>query len=350
MQALARYVFQSKNVFKVGDHAAWNCSLDGNDESRIEHMLMTLDPQLKEAETSVGRVVFIQLVGVCQEELQAAREWNVRGILDIMKERIETGGEYFVSDMRRGETIFELEPENLDRVNAGIREMGSDLTLVSAKHKFSASKPNWYKEAENLQASQIDGVNLENESLLPSASAFITTSAVSCAERGNFLTMPRSESHLTISHDYQQSSGTRNPSRMSYESESALMVENAELVDTRYYDSLYLLLNYESAKILPVVLNGRLAHKRHFTYQSFKGDLLTTFVPEGTAIESLVSCEQTFARKGVWLQIFVSNELRQLMLEEVKNICNEETAATLPKNYSWPEHKLFITVVQDVTD
>lgn len=110
MQALAKYVFQTKNVLCAGDHVSWNCSLDAS-ESRIQHMLITQDPQLDTIMSPFGNVTFLQIVGVCQEELQAAQQWNVSGVLEMMKmiSEARAGGPWLITDMRRGESIFELD-------------------------------------------------------------------------------------------------------------------------------------------------------------------------------------------------------------------------------------------------
>ncbi|KAL1122639.1 hypothetical protein AAG570_002966 [Ranatra chinensis] len=85
LQALAKYVFHSGNTVCAGDHVSWHSALDGSGESLIQHMLMTVDPQLETAQTPCGSVTFIQVVGVCKEELQAAQKWNGLGVLDILK-------------------------------------------------------------------------------------------------------------------------------------------------------------------------------------------------------------------------------------------------------------------------
>ena len=56
-----------------------------NSESRIQHMLMTEDPQLRTAQTPYGSVNFVQIVGICTEELQAAQHWNGSGVLEILR-------------------------------------------------------------------------------------------------------------------------------------------------------------------------------------------------------------------------------------------------------------------------
>lgn len=68
----------------AGDHVSWHKSLDGSD-SRLHHMLMAEDPQLQITGTPYGIVRFIQMFGICLEELQAIQRWNGPGVLQILK-------------------------------------------------------------------------------------------------------------------------------------------------------------------------------------------------------------------------------------------------------------------------
>lgn len=103
LQSLARYVFKSENMLCCGDHISWHSPLDRG-ESRLQHMLLVQDPQLKAVSTSLGGVFFIQVcvahdgqhlcyallhqvVGVTVEELQAAQQWNVSGVVELLKKR-----------------------------------------------------------------------------------------------------------------------------------------------------------------------------------------------------------------------------------------------------------------------
>lgn len=351
MQAMARYVYQSKNTFNVGDHLWWQCSLDGKDNSSIEHILLALDPQLGDAQTNLGRVTFIQLVGVCQDELEAARDWTASGVLSIMREQEETGGFLLVTDMQRRKTIFDMRRENRSRVDEGIAEKGSDMTRITARHKTCARKPTWFIETENIQnrdSDMEDDCDLSTDSthqLPESGTKESTTQNGFRIERGNFDTMVREDTQFN-------SNSQRAPSRMSYESERALMFENLNLANTRYYDSIYILLNYDTARIFLAVLTNRLAHQRPFTIGSFEGDMATIFVPEGALVHSLVSSEQPYARNGILLQIYVPAELRKRMLETIRpDFCRtDSTTISLPRNYSWPEYKLHITVVDEIKD
>lgn len=52
----------------------------------------------------------VQIVGVCAEELKAAQQWNGRSFVALMQRVPGAGGPWLVTDMRRGETVFELDP------------------------------------------------------------------------------------------------------------------------------------------------------------------------------------------------------------------------------------------------
>lgn len=47
-------------------------------------MLMTIDPQLNSIQTPFGSVNFVQIVGICADELKAAQQWNGAGILEMI--------------------------------------------------------------------------------------------------------------------------------------------------------------------------------------------------------------------------------------------------------------------------
>eukprot|EP00058_Branchiostoma_floridae_P006074 XP_002591562.1 suppressor of fused protein-like protein [Branchiostoma floridae] len=80
-------------------------------ESRIQHMLMAEDPLLQSIMSPMGTINFIQIIGVTAEELQAAQRWNGPGILELLRNVPVAGGPWLLTDMRRGETIFEKDPQ-----------------------------------------------------------------------------------------------------------------------------------------------------------------------------------------------------------------------------------------------
>lgn len=135
LQSLAKYVFHTGNIICAGDHVSENKPLDDSD-SKIQHMLMTIDPKLNTVLTPLGKVTFIQIVGVTNEELKASQQWNVNGMIELMKKMPEAGGDLLVTDMRRQQSIFELNKTIKGTVEQGINQEGSNLSGVSAKCSF----------------------------------------------------------------------------------------------------------------------------------------------------------------------------------------------------------------------
>uniref|UniRef100_A0A8C9TD00 Suppressor of fused homolog n=1 Tax=Scleropages formosus TaxID=113540 RepID=A0A8C9TD00_SCLFO len=327
MQGLARYVFQSENTFCSGDHISWHSPLD-NSESRIQHMLLTEDPQLQPVQTPFGLVTFLQIVGVCTEELQAAQQWNGQGVLDLLRSVHMAGGPWLITDMRRGETIFDIDPHLQERVDKGIESEGSNLSGVSAKCAWDdlshppededdsrsiciGSQPRRLsdKDTEQIREALRRGLELNGKAVLPPISS----------QRQN--------------HDRPQSR------KNSLESESSTAIVPHELVRTRQLESVHLKFNQESGTLLPLCLRGRLLHGRHFTYKSITGDTAITFVSMG--VEGAFATEEhPYAAHGPWLQVGCELLLR----------CNYLTAREepiLPKEYSWPDKKLKISILPD---
>lgn len=152
MQALARYVFQSENILCCGDHVSWHAPLDAS-ESRIQHMLMAEDPQLAAINSPFGKVTFIQIVGVCLEELQASQQWNGLGVLELMRETASAGGLWLLTDMQRARTIFEINPRLTDKVEEGIVSEGSNLSGVSARCAWDeATESDWEDDDDDDDA------------------------------------------------------------------------------------------------------------------------------------------------------------------------------------------------------
>lgn len=138
LQSLAKYVFHTGNIICSGDHVSENKPLDNNSDSKIQHMLMTDDPQLGTVFTPLGKVTFIQIVGVTNDELKASQQWNVNGIIELMKRIPEAGGDFLVTDMQRQNSIFELNKDIKQAVEQGINNEGSNLSGVSAKCSFES--------------------------------------------------------------------------------------------------------------------------------------------------------------------------------------------------------------------
>ncbi|KPP70303.1 hypothetical protein Z043_110876, partial [Scleropages formosus] len=131
----------------------------------------------------------------------------------------------------------------------------------------------------------------------------------------------------------------------SLESESSTAIVPHELVRTRQLESVHLKFNQESGTLLPLCLRGRLLHGRHFTYKSITGDTAITFVSMG--VEGAFATEEhPYAAHGPWLQVLLTEELVEQMLDDLQDLTAREEPI-LPKEYSWPDKKLKISILPD---
>ncbi|XP_060525731.1 suppressor of fused homolog isoform X2 [Cylas formicarius] len=294
MQSLAKYVFQSGNILCSGDHVSWHCALD-NSESRIQHMLMTTDVQLNTAHTPFGSVDFVQIVGICADELKAAQQWNGAGVLDILRRIPEAGGSWHITDMRRGESIFELDLNAQEEVERGFELEGSNLSGVSARCSWS-----------DLDSSPLDMKHLKDKD---------------CDKATDKL---KSSLQQSIS----GSCGGLEP--MEY---------------LKKLDGIHLAFNLEAGSLLPLAIRGRVKHGRHFTFKSVLGETAITLVANSVT-GTLVTGDHPFVAQGSWLQVLIPDDLAQDMAITFQALASPESLS-LPKTFSWPDRHLSITIVAD---
>ncbi|XP_028132319.1 suppressor of fused homolog [Diabrotica virgifera virgifera] len=292
MQSLAKYVFQSGNSLCSGDHVSWHCALD-NSESRIQHMLMTTDLQLKTAHTPFGTVDFVQIVGICAEELKAAQQWNGAGILDMITRIPSAGGTWHITDMRRGESIFELDMNAHEEVERGFELEGSNLSGVSARCSWN-----------------------EQDS-----------------------------SKLDIGHLKDPNDELNDDLRMNSVLQGRFVGESAELVNVKKLEGVHLVFNLEAGSLLPLAIRGRVKHGRHFTFKSILGETAVTLVADSVT-GTLVDSENHYVSQGSWLQVLIPDDLAQDMAVTFQVLANPE-ALSLPKTFSWPDRRLSITIISD---
>lgn len=84
LQNLARYVFGSGNPLSAGDHMDLNGPIALGHTTEIQAILFIADPQLPAITTPNGNMLFLQVVGITLDELEAALGWRTEGILDLM--------------------------------------------------------------------------------------------------------------------------------------------------------------------------------------------------------------------------------------------------------------------------
>ncbi|BET01569.1 suppressor of fused [Nesidiocoris tenuis] len=303
LQSLAKYVFHSGNTFCTGDHVSWHAALDGS-ESQIQHMLLTTDVQLQTVRTPVGTVDFVQVVGVFREELQAAQRWNGSGVLNILKNipRMNGGGPWLVTDMRRGESMIELDPGAVQVIEAGIDTDGSNLSGVTANCSW----------AEALIGA-CGGSMIEDESKKVSGEM----------------------KHPIYSHN-----------RGMFGLGDSLESDSTELLQTKVLEGVQLTFNMESGSLLPLVLRGRIKHGRHFTFKSAVSPTAITFAAESVT-GTFVDADKPYVSHGPWLQVLIKDEDVDRMSEELQCLGGPAESVDLPKTFYWGRLNLTITVVPD---
>nr|CAI5841390.1 unnamed protein product [Callosobruchus analis] len=295
MQSLAKYVFHSGNTLRPGDHVSWHCALD-NSDSRIQHMLMATDTQLKTTQTPFGTVDFIQIVGITSEELKAAQQWNGAQVLDLISRLHQARGPWYVTDMKRN-SIFDVVPTAYKEVEDGFARDGSNLSGVSARCSWAE------QDHVKLDIAQLNDEKEEHNE------------------------------DLRLKPPGLEQSSMRGP------------YECAELLYVRNLEGVHLIFNLEAGSLLPLAIRGRVKHGRHFTFKSVLGDAAITLVAH-TVTGTLVDSEHPFVAQGPWLQVLITDDLAQDMAVAFQVLATPE-ALPLPKTFSWPERRLFVTIVAD---
>ena len=160
------------------------------------------------------------MIGITSEELRAVQHWTGAGVLAIMKRRLVTGGPWLVTDIKRGSSIYELDPCVAEEVETGIETQGSNLSGVSAKIAW----------VTDHTAPGLDTLTLSVEKLqiAPPKGELLAPEVAGPAMTGQGPT---------------------------------------EQVNTLRLNSLHITINLESGALLPLALRGRLKHGRHFTFR-----------------------------------------------------------------------------------
>lgn len=331
MQGLARYVFQSENTLCSGDHVPWHAPLDGT-ESRVQHMLMCEDPQLHTIQTPFGFVSFVQIVGVCSEELQAAQRWNGPGVLELLRSIPVAGGSWLITNMRRGESIFEINPQLQDDVDNGIDNEGSNLSGVSAKCSWQ----------------ELDDIGESSEQTSPRISKLESEQIKTALRLG--LAGEKAPLPAITRKDSDKSSSMEDEldqRRSSLQSDLESHSNFLELGNPRVINAVQLNINLEAGSLLPLALRGRLKHGRHFTFKSLNGDCAITLVSpqvEG----AFVDLAHPFGARGPWMQILLTDEFVDVLAVDLEDLSNPESLkGDLPKHYQWPERQFSLTLMPD---
>lgn len=122
-----------------------------------------------------------------------------------------------------------------------------------------------------------------------------------------------------------------------------------------FLEGVHLIMNPEAASLLPLAIDGRVLHDRHFTWRD--GARAVTVLSPRVA-GALVSNNKPYGSKGDWLQILLPTELAKLVSASVAPLSrladdsesdedDAPPAPSLPLTLAWPEHGLKISVLYD---
>ncbi|KAL5018971.1 hypothetical protein ScPMuIL_004693 [Solemya velum] len=287
MNRLANYVFQTGNTLQVGDHIPWHKSLDSSDEStsRIHHMLITEDIDLPQLETPYGNVEFRQIVGVMDDEVKIAQKWKGAGVLELMMSVREIGP-YFITDMSRPKSIFEMDSNLLQLVANGIQQDGSNLGHVTAVCTW---------------ADLTDGTAKE---------------PVACVS-----------------------------SKGAPGAEDAGVGEEEMLDEPDACEAVQLKFDVEAAELLPMVVGARLKKGRFFVFHNAENYAIH-LVPPGIMDDTVVVNEgEPLKAKGTFLQIYCSENLTDRMAQEFELLQElKEEDQHYPVEFRFSEPTILVTV------
>ena len=124
MQNLARYVFSSGNVFEAGHHLDANGPIALDTDTKLQHLAFVADPQLPAIDTANGRVNFLQLVAVTDEEMAAIKRWSTLGALAVMEQAMAL----WITELERDSLL--VDPGIAAQLEAGSQREGSSTGML----------------------------------------------------------------------------------------------------------------------------------------------------------------------------------------------------------------------------
>lgn len=124
LQNVARYVFSSGNVFEAGHHLDANGPIALDTDTQLRHLAFVSDPQLPAIQTPNGRLNFLQLVGVADDEMAAIKRWSTLGVLEVFAPVMP----WWITDLARDSLL--RDPALAAQVEAGSLREGSSTGML----------------------------------------------------------------------------------------------------------------------------------------------------------------------------------------------------------------------------
>jgi len=124
LQNLARYVFRSGNVFEAGHHLDANGPIALDEPTQLRHLAFVTDPQLGQIDTVNGRLCFLQMLGLTDDEMAAVRRWSTMGALAVMQPAMPL----WITELGRDSLL--RDPAVAAQVQAGSLREGSSTGML----------------------------------------------------------------------------------------------------------------------------------------------------------------------------------------------------------------------------
>lgn len=327
LQSIARYCFQTGNNLCFGDNIPWRKSLDGKNNSRLQNILIAQDAQLEILETPFGMVEFCQIVGVTDEELEQASRWNGRGVLNYLRQDIQTGGEWLVTNMERNLSVFELFPERLVSLQDDLEKQGSDLAGVNSEFTFrEVSRPKMASQEEIKQ--EIDFQTLNSQCMVDEYNRNIQQQDIQQIKREEASTafpasmsMSSSSLHKSCPLDYQP------------QAPESISLDGIEITLAPY-----------AAKYLMLAIKDRIRHGRHFTFKA--QHLALTLVAESVTGAS-VTKTSPYGIIGYWIQVLIPDDLVTRMMADFQSAKLDGRSEVQQRiEFEWPDKHLKLIIDQ----
>jgi len=130
LQNLARYVFQTGNVFAAGHHMTLNGPIALDQKTDITAVLFVDDPELPAIDSSNGRLSFVQIVGITDDELHAVQAWDTLRFAESLKATTPL----LLTDLERPSLL--ADPKTAAAIAEATERDGSSMAelLVSTAH------------------------------------------------------------------------------------------------------------------------------------------------------------------------------------------------------------------------
>lgn len=138
LQNLARYVFQTGNIFRPGDYMNLNGPICLEASTQIDAMAVVTDPELPRIDTPNGSVEFLQIVGITTAEQMAMARWSGPKTMETYGTRLPL----YITDLDRD--CLTKDQEIMSTLDAGANLEGSMTGTLYMDHlEWKSTKP-WF--------------------------------------------------------------------------------------------------------------------------------------------------------------------------------------------------------------